>query len=171
MSSLHNSPFTSVVLAGGGNRCFWQAGFWTTAAPAIGLAPEVVTGVIAGATFACAILADQVETVLRHMKKVLAANRRNFYPGRLLTKDRVCPHYNIYRQAILEFLDNRAVDRLRQGPEIRVLLTRPPRWAGPYLAVTLGFLAYTVERYLNNPLHPVYAGRLGFVPEVVSART
>ncbi|NJN40338.1 MAG: patatin-like phospholipase family protein, partial [Gammaproteobacteria bacterium] len=30
----------NVVFAGGGNRCLWQAGFWSEAAPRLGLIPQ-----------------------------------------------------------------------------------------------------------------------------------
>ncbi len=49
-----NGPYDAVVFAGGGCRCFWQAGFWTEAAPALELAPRQVAGVSAGSAFACA---------------------------------------------------------------------------------------------------------------------
>lgn len=165
-----STPFTSVVMAGGGNRCFWQAGFWASAAPAIGLAPKVIAACSAGATFACTILADRVQVTLDHMKKAMAANPKNFYPRRLWTKEGAFPHLAIYRRAILEIMDRPAMDRLSQGPDIRVLVTRPPWMLGPYLGVVLGFAAYTLERYLLNPLHPTYPTRLGFVPEVISVR-
>ena len=44
--------FDSVVFAGGGNRCAWQAGWWERVAPEIGLQPRVVAGVSAGAAMA-----------------------------------------------------------------------------------------------------------------------
>ena len=34
------SEFKSVVFAGGGSRCMWQAGFWEVAAPELGIKPE-----------------------------------------------------------------------------------------------------------------------------------
>ena len=45
--------FDAVAFAGGGNRCYWQGGFWEAAAPLLGLKPETVVGVSAGAWSAC----------------------------------------------------------------------------------------------------------------------
>jgi len=41
--------FDAVVFAGGGNRCYWQGGFYEAAAPRLGLEPKLVVGASAGA--------------------------------------------------------------------------------------------------------------------------
>src|ERR1041384_6325661 len=41
--------FDAVVFAGGGNRCYWQGGFYEAAAPRLGLSPKLVVGASAGA--------------------------------------------------------------------------------------------------------------------------
>jgi predicted acylesterase/phospholipase RssA len=46
--------FDAVVFAGGGNRCYWQGGFYEAAAPRLELAPKLVVAASAGA-FAAAI--------------------------------------------------------------------------------------------------------------------
>jgi predicted acylesterase/phospholipase RssA len=38
-----------VVFAGGGNRCYWQGGFYEAAATRLGLSPRLVIGTSAGA--------------------------------------------------------------------------------------------------------------------------
>ena len=83
-------PYDAVVFAGGGCRCFWQAGFWAEAAPALGLAPRVVGAVSAGAAFASAIFAGEAEQVIEEFSGRVAANARNFYPGNALRRDREC---------------------------------------------------------------------------------
>lgn len=160
--------YCSVVFAGGGNRCTWQAGFWEVVAPALPLRPRVVAGVSAGAAIACCALAGRSREALAHYDRELIKNPKNFYPGRLLRGSRPFPHLAIYRRALLTLLDREALARLRAGPEVRVLLARPPRWAGALGGVALGFLAYTLEKHLSAPLHPRLPRRLGFEPEVVS---
>ena len=39
--------FDAVAFAGGGNRCYWQGGFWEAAAERLGLAPTLAAGVSA----------------------------------------------------------------------------------------------------------------------------
>ena len=161
------SPYSAVVFAGGGNRCMWQVGFWEAVAPEIGLRPRVVAGVSAGAAMCCAVLAGRGRFTVDYFKEKLALNRANFYPRNLLAGKPVFPHHAIYRRAILDVLDREAFARLKQGPLIKILLARPPRWAGGPLGVGVGFLSYTLEKMINRPLHPVYATRLGFRPMVV----
>ena len=105
VSSLRPDPFDAVVFAGGGCRCFWQAGFWSTAQPLLGLRPRVVAGTSAGAAFACAAVMDRTLAVLDDFKRRAAANARNFYPENRLTGSRVFPHEEIYRGTILANLD------------------------------------------------------------------
>ncbi len=165
----HSVSFDSVVFSGGGNRCTWQAGWWDRVAPEIGLQPRMVAGVSAGAAMACLILADRTQQALSHYRRVLAANPRNFYAAELLRGRRPFPHYGIYRQALLSLLDQAAMDRLRRGPRLRVLLARPPAWSGSWGGVVLGLACYTIERHLCNHLHPVLTRRAGFRPLVARA--
>ena len=49
--------FDQVVLAGGGNRCWWQAGFWHRLNDAFPQAPERIASISAGAATACLLYA------------------------------------------------------------------------------------------------------------------
>ena len=165
-----NKMFESAVFAGGGNRCFWQAGFWAEAAPALELSPRVVAGVSAGATIASIALAGRTDETLRWFKAATAQNPRNFYPWNPLRGRPLFPHYAMYRAAILHALDPAAIGALHGGPDVRVLLARPPRWAGPRLAVAFGFGLYEIEKRVLAPVHPTWGVRAGFDAEVVSVR-
>lgn len=163
------SPFQAVVFAGGGNRCLWQVGFWERVAPEIGLAPSVLAGVSAGAAMACAVAIGKGRASLEYFKVKTARNRSNFYPGRLFSGEPAFPHYDMYRRGLLDLLDEEALVLLRTGPEIRVLLTRPPLWGRGALGVLAGAAAYSLEKAVSGPIHPRYPTRLGFRPEVVRA--
>lgn len=163
-----NIEFKAAVFAGGGNRCWWQAGFWETVAPEIGLKPRVVAGVSAGASMAAMVLDHSTERVLKYFKNAVAHNPRNFYLKNFLNSQPVCPHMGIFRQGILAVMDDGTPQRLKQGPELRVLLARPPRWAGALGGTLLGFLCYTVEKHLSEPLHPKLPAKTGFKAVVVS---
>jgi predicted acylesterase/phospholipase RssA len=157
-----------VVFAGGGNRCVWQVGFWEVVAPAVGLKPRVVAAVSAGAFMAAMLFSGRMERAMANALAAFTANRKNFHPAELLRGRRPFPHPGIFR-GMLEILDEEALAALRQGPELRVLLARPPRWSGAVGGVLLGFGAYTLEKMLYAPVHPRLPARLGFVPEVVRA--
>lgn len=160
--------FQQVVFAGGGNRCWWQAGFWEVVAPAIDLRPRVIAGVSAGAATACLLYANDSRRALDYYRQALAGNPRNVYPLRLLRRgQRVFPHAAIYRAALTALLGGEHFTRLmRSAPEIRVQFTRIPRWLGPRSAVALGLLAYNIEKYGVGPLHPRFGRALGFRSEV-----
>ena len=148
----------------------WQAGFWREAAPALSLSPSVVTGVSAGAAIACLILGDVADRALSLFKELTGDNARNFYPGRLIGRRPAFPHEAMYRAALLGCIDPAVLARLHAGPELRVLLTRPPRWLGPRSGALLGFGLYEVEKFARQPVHPVLATRLGYRAEVATIR-
>ncbi|MGE0807737.1 MAG: patatin-like phospholipase family protein [Burkholderiaceae bacterium] len=161
--------FEQVVFAGGGHRCWWQAGFWDVVAPAIELQPRVIAGVSAGAATACLLYANDSRTALAYYREALESNRRNAYWGNLLRRGRrVFPHEAIYRQALKTLLGG---ERFRQlmwtAPEIRVQFARIPRWLGPRSAVAVGLVAYNIEKYARRSLHPRFGRALGFRSEVV----
>ncbi len=159
--------FEQVVFAGGGQRCWWQAGFWDVFAPATGLEPKLVGAVSAGAATACMVLASDSRTGLAHYRDVLGGSPRNIYWSRLLRRDqRIFPHEAIYRHALRTLLGGAAFERLKQGPEIRIAYARTPEWLGPRSSVLVGVLAYSLERSLVNPLHPAWGRRLGFRRDV-----
>ena len=160
--------FFSVIFAGGGNRCVWQAGFWEVAAPAMELSPKVVASVSAGACISAMVLAGRTQESMNYMKAKTGSNPKNFYLENLFNGKPVFPHLGIYRQALLDILNDDALEALKQGPELRVLLARPPAWANPIMGVFLGFLSYTLEKHLVHPLHPQWALKAGFKAEVAA---
>jgi len=164
------SPFDQVVFAGGGNRCWWQAGWWDTVAPELGLRPRVITAISAGAATACMLYAHDSHETMAYYREVLAGNRRNAYWGNLLRSERVFPHYGIYRAALLSLFGEGRLARLQDAPEIRIGVAHIPRWSGPRLAVAAGLLAYNIDKHLLKTLHPRLGRKLGFRPEFVLAQ-
>lgn len=160
--------FDQVVFAGGGHRCWWQAGFWEVVAPRIALRPRVIAGVSAGAATACMLYATDTEGALAYYRAALGAGARNVYPGNLWRRGhRVFPHDTIYRAAIRHLLGGANFATLmRTAPEIRVQFARIPRWLGPTSAVAVGLVAYNLEKYARRPLHPQFGRRLGFTQEL-----
>ncbi len=161
--------FDQVVFAGGGHRCWWQAGFWDVVASEIKLRPKVIAGVSAGAATACLLHANNSRDALDYYRDLLKPEARNAYWGNLVRRgERVFPHAGIYRQALKTLLGGEHYQRLMAtAPEIRISFARIPSWLGPRLAVLAGMAAYNFEKHTTQPLHPTYGRKLGFKSEVV----
>jgi predicted acylesterase/phospholipase RssA len=165
-----NHKFNTIVFAGGGSRCLWQAGFMKRLQKDVHVTPNAVAAVSAGSTVAAAFFADRGEFALDYFSELTAKNPRNFYPSRVLGSQAAFPHERMYRQAILAIFDAPSFAKLAEAPPIHVLLTRPPAWLGPRASVLLAFSAYTLEKKLNNPVHPTFPPKLGFQPETAIAQ-
>jgi len=161
--------FQNVVFAGGGNRCFWQAGFWLGLTAELELKPATIASVSAGSAISCALFSGQIEATLEHTKRVMATNPKNRYLRHLFTEKPVHPHAALYRKIIHAALDSDALIRLKKGPTNRILLARKPKWLGPKSAVLAGLGAYQVEKHLFQPVHPKMGRRLGFKSEFINA--
>ncbi|MBN3529667.1 patatin-like phospholipase family protein [Burkholderia cenocepacia] len=161
--------FDQIVFAGGGNRCWWQAGFWDVARPALDLRPRVITGISAGAATACMLYTRDAAWVMRYYEEALRHNRKNAYWGNLFGREPVLPHYRIYRQALLDIYGE-PFAKLATAPEIRIGVSHVPRWLGARSAVAAGLVAYNIEKYVRKTLHPTLGRTLGFRPEFVRAQ-
>jgi len=130
---LNSDPptFESVVLAGGGNRCSWHAGFWREGQGPLALAPRQIAAVSAAGAIACAITNTKGDEALRLSQGATRANPRNWYPRNLFGKDPVFPHERMYRAAMRDLFDPPTLAKVHAGPDIRVLLRHLPPWLGP----------------------------------------
>lgn len=165
-----NGTIESVVLAGGGSRCFWHAGFWAEAAGPLALAPRQFASVSAGGALACAIVAGVAEEALRQFKDASRSNKRNVYPANVFGSERVFPHERMYRAAIHDMIDETVLARLHAGPDIRLLVGRLPLWLGPRTGMLAAALAYNFDKRVRKLVHPRAPLALGFRPEIGTVR-
>ncbi|MEZ5652711.1 MAG: patatin-like phospholipase family protein [Burkholderiaceae bacterium] len=160
--------FQKAVFAGGGHRCWWQAGWWLRVAAEQPLAPTRIAAVSAGAATACLLYANTPEVALEHYRSAILPGARNAYWNRAWQRgQRVFPHEGIYRQALLTLLGGEAFERLkRDAPSMRVLYALAPRGAGAIGGFALGVMAYNIEKHIFRSLHPRLGSRLGFEPVI-----
>jgi len=162
--------FESVVFAGGGNRCVWQAGFYGVVAGALDLAPRRAAAASAGAAVAAVLFARCFDAALAHFKRATAANARNVYWANVFNGAPIFPHAAMYRRTLLEVIDERALATLHAGPDLRVPITRAPRWLDTRAAFALAGIADAVEHTFAAPVHPRLAPSLGFSADYVTVR-
>ncbi|MBU2646345.1 patatin-like phospholipase family protein [bacterium] len=148
----------------------WQSGFWDSLARTGSLKPAMIGAVSAGATVACIALSGKSEEGFAYFKQITRTNQKNIYLSNLFSSRPVFPHYRMYRNAILEIIDNQALKRLQEGPDVRILIAKPPFWLGPVSATLVGLAVYSLEKKIFYPMHPVFASKIGFRPVVVSVR-
>lgn len=117
---------------------------------------------------ACMLFAGVGVEMLHRVKDRIRSVDSNIDWANLVNRQPLLPHYRLYRSFLMEAFQPEALQRLKSGPEIRILLARPPRWLGPTAAVLLGFAAYALEKHTTGPLHPLWGSRLGFRPEIVT---
>lgn len=141
----------SVVLSGGGCKVFWANG----ALEVIGASLPPITawaGVSAGAAFALCHVANRFDEAFERFLEHVAANRRNFYPQRALTRERPFPHNDIYRASVRHVLSGEGFIRVREGAPVYMLLSYVI--AGqPFVKTTFNALQPFLDRRRRGVLH------------------
>ena len=162
--------FDAISFPGGGNRCYWQGGFFEALAERFDLAPSLAVGVSAGAfagMYSLLGLGPRVRELVfsgcgPHLKNMdIAGWRRGgaLYP--------VGP---MYRELIATVFDAATLERLKSKVDFRVSIARLPPGLPPLLGAALGIGSYQVEKHLFGPVHPRFGRKLGFRPELVAVR-
>jgi len=159
------SEFGTLTLAGGGNRCWWQAGVLDVWLQSGQLQVYRAAGTSAGAGVITAALCGALHGAIDSCRRAYAENR-SIWRG---ARDGWFAHEQIYPAWIRSFLSEAAFMRLRgSGVELHAgvarLPTALPIWAG----LTLGTLAYVIDKHGARRLHPRLAIRLGFSIEMLA---
>lgn len=162
--------FDAVAFAGGGNRCYWQGGFWEAAAPLLDLRPGMIVGVSAGAWSACYSLLGLGRRVNEMVAEGCSTGRRNFEWRAWRREGSPWPVSLMYRSLIEAVIDEEALERLKRGPDIMIGLARKPRRLPLTLAIPLGIATYQIEKKWRSPVHPKGGRAIGFRPEFVRVR-
>jgi predicted acylesterase/phospholipase RssA len=162
--------FAGIVFAGGGNRCYWQNGFWQAAAGPLALAPERIVGVSAGAFQACLALLGVGAVVKARVEAECRTGRRNIEWRRLLSRQSPFPVGSLFASLMHEIFGEAELELLRRKSEVLIAVSRPPPLLPLSLAIPLGIGGYQIEKKWRAPVHPRTGRRLGFRPEFISVR-
>ena len=157
--------FDAIAFAGGGNRCYWQGGFWEAAAGKLDLKPKLIVGVSAGAFAASYSLLGIGPRVRALVIAGCGPQVKNFDPAGWRKGDALFPVGKLYRNLIAEVLDAPALARLQALTEMQIALSRMPPFIPPLLGAVLGISAYQIEKKLLHPVHPRFGRALGFRQE------
>ncbi|HEY4146827.1 patatin-like phospholipase family protein [Pinirhizobacter sp.] len=152
----------TLVFAGGGNRCWWQAGALTHLMEQGQPLPPQLVGTSAGAAVAASFLVDGTDTALEACLRLYAGNPKIFDWSALAAFKLKFAHQQVYPAWVDAFLNARTFTSLRRSSSrLTVALTRPARFLGLGGSVAAGTLAYLVDKYLWNSIHPRLPGLMG----------
>ena len=148
------SPRT-LVFAGGGNRCWWQAGLLSALLQEGAELPPELIGTSAGAAIAAGAMSGGVATALEACRSLYAGNAAVFRWRGLLSGRMEFAHQHIYPAWISAFIHAASLQRLRQGSSrLLVAVSRSAPLLGQSVSVGLGTLAYVLDNKLMHRLHP-----------------
>lgn len=117
--------------------------------------PAQLVGTSAGAAVAASILAEGADAALHACLRLYADNPRIFDWSGLPKLKLKFAHQHVYPAWVDAFLNERTFDTLRHSSSrLIVALTRPARFLGMRGSVAAGTLAYLVDKYLWNSIHP-----------------
>lgn len=146
---------TTLIFAGGGNRCWWQAAAIARVMERGWRLPAQLVGTSAGAAVATACLTDSVQPALDACLRLFAGNPRMVdWRGPSHFKPRFA-HQRIYPAWLSAFFDASSFDAVHNAPSrLQVALTRPARALGLGGSVVAGTLAHLLDKRPGIRLHP-----------------
>lgn len=159
---IHINEWKTLVFAGGGNRCWWQAGVVSRLLEEGWTLPPQLVGTSAGAGVAASCLTTGLETALAACKSLYGANDcvlrwRNLVRGRI-----EFAHQTIYPAWLDAFMNKATFPRLKaSGASLQVAVSRPSRLIGLKASVALGTLAYLADKKVWHRIHPRLPKLLG----------
>jgi predicted acylesterase/phospholipase RssA len=162
--------FDAISFAGGGNRCYWQGGFFEALAERFDLAPSLAVGASAGAFAGIYALLGLGARVRQQVIAGSGPHRRNIDFNEWRRGGALYPVGPLYRALIEETLDAAALSALKAKVDFRLAITRLPNGLPPLAGAMLGIGAYQLEKHLFGPVHPGFGRRLGFRQEFIAVR-
>jgi predicted acylesterase/phospholipase RssA len=145
----------TLVFAGGGNRCWWQAGVLKYLMEQGMRLPPRLVGTSAGAAVAASCITEGPDVALDACLSLYSRTSRIFDWSGLTKLKLTFAHQYVYPTWINAFLNVHTFTKLRDASSsLTVAVTRPARLLGLSGSVAAGTIAYLVDKYLWNSIHP-----------------
>lgn len=152
----------TLVMAGGGNRCWWQAGLIQTLIQRGWTLPSQIIATSAGAAIATSFLTNKTEAALAACKQLYADNAQLFDWKALLRLKVKFAHQHIYPEWISSLMSDTDFPVLQQGKSrLSVAITQPARLLGLSGSLIAGSVAYMLDKKIAHSIHPRIPGYLG----------
>lgn len=162
--------YDAISFAGGGNRCYWQGGFYEAASEKLDLKAPLMTAVSAGSFALSYSLLGLGHRVRELVISGCGPHLRNFdFKGWRAGKP-LYPVGAMYLDLLRNVFDDGALARLKSFGDIKIAVARLPRGLPPTLGAALGISAYQIEKKLFQPVHPNFGRKLGIRQEFINVR-
>lgn len=160
--------FDAVAFAGGGNRCYWQGGFWDALTAVHPQAPARVVGVSAGAFQACFSVIGAGDRVRAIVIEACATATREIEWSRLVRGRSPFVVGGLYRDLIAAVFTPLEIAALKRAPEVLIQITHPHAFMPGAVAALGAIGAYQVEKALTGAAHSRAGRYLGLKASYVS---
>lgn len=160
--------YDAICFAGGGNRCYWQGGFYEAASEALDLKAPLLTAASAGAFALCYSLLGIGPRVRELVVDGCGPALKNFDFRGWRKGGPFCPVGPMYLDLLRNVLDEPALAKLKTAGRIEIAIARLPRGLPPLLGAGLGIGAYQIEKKMFQPVHPRFGRKLGIRQEFVA---
>jgi predicted patatin/cPLA2 family phospholipase len=155
LAQLNLSTIDTLVFAGGGNRCIWQAGLMGHLLERGWQLPLKLVATSAGAGVATALLGGTVDNAMRVCRELYNHNPRVVDWSKLWQGHIGFAHSHIYPAWMASYLNEGNFEVLRKTrSRLTVAFTRPAPWLGVRLSALVGTMAYAIEKQLGQSIHP-----------------
>ncbi len=152
----------TLVLAGGGNRCWWQAGLIQALIQRGWTLPHNITATSAGAAIAASLMAGTTEAALAACKKLYSANAQLFDWKALMRLKVKFAHQHIYPAWLHSLMGDGDYAALQQAQSrLSVAVTQPAHWLGLTGSLITGSVAYLLDKKIAHSIHPKFPRYLG----------
>lgn len=153
--SVRLDQFDTVVFAGGGNRCWWQAGLISRLTEQGIALPSQLIGTSAGAAIAAAYLVNGIPQALESCVALYRQNDTLFHWKKLRRLEVVFAHRQIYPSWIQSFITGPAFEAVRGSSyRLTAAVTHPIRLLGCSISISLATAAYLIDKKLWHSIHP-----------------
>lgn len=147
--------FRTVVFAGGGNRCWWQAGLISRLTEQGIALPTQLVGTSAGAAIAAAYIVNGIHEALNACLTLYRQNETIFRWDKLRRLQIEFAHKSVYPAWIRSFITRRSFEAAKASEyQLTVAVTHPIRLLGSSISIALATAAYLIDKKVWHSIHP-----------------
>lgn len=162
--------YDAIAFAGGGNRCYWQGGFYEAVSEKRDLKAPLMTAVSAGSFALSYSLLGLGPKVRELVTAACGPQLRNFDLKGWRAGKPLYPVGPMYLDLLRDVFGETELKALQAIGDIQVGVARLPRGLPPVLGAAIGIGAYQIEKKLFHPVHPTFGRKLGIRQEFVGVR-